>query len=225
MKFGFAIALLFLQITVFAQPYKYIDSSKISATEKYWQQIKFQPEKALVDIEAAIPGIALDIRYATNNNFTGKQIYKQAKAFARQPVVQALKQVQDELKTKGLGLKIYDAYRPYNITVKFYEIAKDTTFVADPRKGSRHNRGCAIDLTLIDLKTGKELDMPTAYDSFNKEAAADYPNIPPGKIFNRKLLRRVMERNGFKIYPSEWWHFDFVGWEQFDLLDVPFEDL
>ncbi|RYY36991.1 MAG: D-alanyl-D-alanine dipeptidase [Sphingobacteriaceae bacterium] len=225
MKFGFAIALLFLQITVFAQPYKYIDSSKISATEKYRQQIKFQPEKALVDIEAAIPGIVLDIRYATTNNFTNQQVYKQAKAFARQPVVQALNKVQAELKNKGLGLKIYDAYRPYAITVKFYEIAKDTTFVADPRKGSRHNRGCAIDLTLIDLKTGKELDMPTAYDSFSKEAAAGYTNLSSQKLANRKLLRTVMEQHGFKIYPSEWWHYDFIGWEQFSLLDVPFEAL
>jgi D-alanyl-D-alanine dipeptidase len=209
----------------FGQTYKYIDSAKVISVKKYGAYIEASPNKKLIDIKKAIPGIVLDIRYATKNNFTGRQVYPQAMAFARQPVVAALKKIQAELKPRGLGLKIYDAYRPYAITVKFYEIAKDTTFVSDPRKGSRHNRGCAIDLTLINLKTGKELDMPTGYDSFSKEAAPDYAALSPVKLHNRALLRKMMEKYGFNVYPSEWWHYDFTGWQNFDLLDVPFTAL
>lgn len=221
----FLVLLLVVSLTTIAQPYKYIDSAKITGTAKYRHDITAHPENALIDIKAAIPTIVLDIRYATTNNFTGQQVYQQAKAYARLPVVKALQQVQAHFKSMGLGLKIYDAYRPYAVTIKFYEIAKDTTFVADPRKGSRHNRGCAIDLTLINLKTGKELDMPTGYDSFTNEAAANSPDIPLKKLLNRQLLRKVMERHGFTIYPSEWWHYDFTGWERFELLDIPFEAL
>jgi D-alanyl-D-alanine dipeptidase len=111
------------------------------------------------------------------------------------------------------------------VTVKFYEVAHDTNFVADPRKGSRHNRGCAIDLTIINLKTGKELDMPTGFDSFSVKAAADYQNLPKAELTNRELLRRVMEAHGFKIYRTEWWHYDFNGWQNYPLLDIPFSEI
>src|SRR5690606_11590550 len=116
---------------------------------------------------------------------------------------------QAELKPLGYGLKIYDGYRPYDVTVAFYEAFRDTVFVASPYTGSRHNRGCAVDLTLIDLKTGKELEMPTPYDSFTKEAHAEYRDIPATAFKNRELLQRVMLKHGFRIYPDEWWHFDF----------------
>jgi len=140
-------------------------------------------------------------------------------------VVLALQKVEAELKTKGLGLKIYDAYRPYSVTVKFYEVTPDTNFVADPRKGSKHNRGCAIDLSIIDLKTGKELDMPTAFDSFSKKASANYANLPPQQIANRELLKTVMQAHGFKVLPTEWWHYDFTGWQKYPLMNVPFSAL
>jgi D-alanyl-D-alanine dipeptidase len=152
-------------------------------------------------------------------------MYTQAKAFARLPVVEALKAVEVDLKTSGLGLKIYDAYRPYSVTVKFYEMAHDTNFVADPRKGSRHNRGCAIDLTIIDLKTGKELNMPTGFDSFSTKASADYPDLPKDEIKNRELLKSVMQAHGFKVYRSEWWHYDFNDWQNYPLLDIPFSEI
>lgn len=208
-----------------AQHYKYIDSSKVMAIKSYQQQIKAKPETRLVEVKNYIPEIALDIRYATSNNFMGRPMYQQAKAFARLPVVLALKEVQDELKAKGLGIKIFDAYRPYAITVKFYEQAKDTNFVADPHKGSKHNRGCAIDMTLIDLKTGKDLDMPTGFDSFSKKAAADYKALPKPEIANRELLKSVMQAHGFKVNPTEWWHYDFKGWPNFPLLDIPFDQI
>ncbi|GAA4337477.1 hypothetical protein GCM10023149_46930 [Mucilaginibacter gynuensis] len=217
--------LLTIGLPVYAQQYKFIDVSKITSPAKYAAEIKANPDNQLIEIKKYIPGIVLDIRYATKNNFTGQPVYKQARAFARLPVVKSLQKIQTDLKPLGLGLKIFDGYRPYTITVKFYEVAKDTTFVADPRKGSRHNRGCAIDLTLINLKTGKELDMPTGYDSFKKEAAANYGPLSPQKLHNRELLKKVMEANGFSVYPSEWWHYDFKGWDKFGLLDIPFEDL
>jgi len=198
---------------------KYLNIVKISA---YYREIQADSNKKLVEIKKYIPGIVLDIRYATTNNFTHRQMYPQAKAFARLPVVLALKQVENDLAKKGLGLKIYDAYRPYLVTVRFYQLVKDTNFVADPRKGSKHNRGCAVDLSLINLKTGKELDMPTGFDSFSKKAAAAYSNLPKQEIDNRALLKKVMEAHSFKQLKTEWWHFDFNGWKNYELLDVPF---
>jgi D-alanyl-D-alanine dipeptidase len=191
----------------------------------YQSSVKLDKNKQLVEIQKWIPNIKLDIRYASKNNFTKVAVYKQARAFARLPVVEALRNVQEELNEIGIGLKIYDAYRPYNVTVKFYEIASDKSFVANPKDGSRHNRGCAIDLTLIDLKTGKELMMPTPYDSFAPEAAANYNNLSAEIIKNRSLLINTMEKNGFKVLSNEWWHFDFNGWRNFELMDIPFEKL
>jgi D-alanyl-D-alanine dipeptidase len=133
--------------------------------------------------------------------------------------------VQNELNKSGIGLKIFDGYRPYSVTVKFYELASDKSFVANPKDGSRHNRGCAIDLTLINLKTGKELEMPTPYDSFAPEAAANFDKLSEQVLKNRALLINTMEKNGFKVLSNEWWHFDFNGWKNFELMDIPFEDL
>ena len=192
---------------------------------QYLKDAQADSNKKLVEIKNYIPGIVLDIRYATTNNFTHHIMYKQARAFARLPVVRALQQIEAELKTKGLGLKIYDAYRPYSVTVTFYQVTPDTNFVADPKKGSKHNRGCAVDLSLIDLKTGKELDMPTPFDSFSPKAAANYKDLPKQEIQNRELLKTVMENHGFRVLDNEWWHFDFMGWQNFELLDVPFEQL
>ena len=211
--------------TAYAQHYKYIDSSKVMGLKSYSRQIKAQPGTRLVEIKKYIPAIVLDIRYATTNNFMHQRMYQQAKAFARLPVVLALKDVEADLKTRGLGIKIYDAYRPYAITVKFYEQARDTNFVADPRKGSKHNRGCAIDMSLIDLKTGKELDMPTGFDSFSKKAAANYPDLPKQELANRELLKSIMQAHGFKVVPTEWWHYDFNGWSKYPLLDIPFFEI
>jgi D-alanyl-D-alanine dipeptidase len=222
-----SILLLFIIfcIQVQAQHYKYIDNARVMGLKSYAKQINDTPNLKLVEIKKYIPGIALDIRYATTNNFMHQRMYTQARAFARLPVVEALKAVEADLKTRGLGLKIYDAYRPYSVTVKFYEMAHDTNFVADPRKGSRHNRGCAIDLTVIDLKTGKELNMPTGFDSFSVKASADYSDLPKDEIKNRELLKSVMQAHGFKVYRTEWWHYDFNDWQNYPLLDIPFSEI
>lgn len=197
----------------------------ISSFTAYQKAYQRNPNQELLELKKEIPGIVLDIRYATNNNFMKLAIYKQARAFARKPVVMQLKKVQAVLAKKGYALKIYDAYRPYTATKTLYIKASNKNFVANPKVGSRHNRGCAIDLTLINLKTGKELDMPTPYDSFSPKAAANYNNLPASTLKNRDLLIQVMQSHGFRVMSNEWWHFDFQGWRNYDLLDIPFEKL
>lgn len=214
--------LLFFPITLLAQNKYGLTPVKL---EEYKQSVKTNAENELVNLANYIPGVVLDIRYATPNNFTGEKIYNLPRAYARKPVAEALKKIQADLKPKGLGLKIFDGYRPYSATVKFYEVYRDTTYVASPYKGSRHNRGCALDLTLIDLKTGKEIPMPTEWDSFKREAWPSTPVADPKIRANRKLLIDVMEKRGFKVNSSEWWHFDFVGWQKFAVLDIDFEEL
>lgn len=183
------------------------------------------PEKKLVNLQEYIPDIALDIRYATKNNFTGRKIYREPKALLRLPAAEALKQIQEELSTLGLGLKIFDAYRPYSATLKFYEVYPDTNFVAAPWHGSRHNRGCAVDVTLINLSTGEALEMPTSFDDFTEQARHSYNDLPAHILKNRKLLKETMEDHGFSSYEYEWWHYDFNGWENYELLNIPFDEL
>lgn len=214
-----------LQLSVFAAfaQYKYgLAPVQLSA---YREQVKKDPRKELIDLEHFIPGIVLDIRYATTNNFTGEKIYNLAKAFARKPVASELKKAQEEFRRHGYGIKIFDAYRPYAATVKFYEVYPDSTFVASPWRGSRHNRGCAIDMTLVDLSTGEELKMPTGYDAFVREAFPTHPVADEVIRRNRALLISVMEKHGFRVNASEWWHFDFRGYRDYEILDIPFEDL
>jgi len=198
---------------------------KATTMEGYQASIKSNPNKELINLEKFIPGIVLDIRYATTNNFTGEKIYNLARAYARKPVAEALRKIQADLKTQGLGIKIFDGYRPYKATVKFYEVYHDTTYVASPYRGSRHNRGCALDLTVINLSTGEELKMPTGYDSFQKAAWPSTPVADPEARKNRALLIKAMEKHGFKVNSSEWWHFDFIGWKNYEVLDIDYEEL
>ncbi|WP_026897309.1 M15 family metallopeptidase [Daejeonella oryzae] len=191
----------------------------------YKKTVHKNNDNELVEIKNYIPNIKLDIRYAGTNNFSKKAVYNQARAFARLPVVKALALVQQELNQKGLSLKIYDAYRPYAVTVEFFETVSDKNFVAHPKNGSRHNRGCAIDLTIVKLKNGRELKMPTSYDSFAPEASPDFKDLPVRVIRNRDLLIDLMSKHGFSVLYNEWWHFDFRDWKQFDLMDIPFKQL
>ncbi|MBK5279611.1 MAG: M15 family metallopeptidase [Bacteroidia bacterium] len=222
MKFALGALFILLSGSVLSQN-KY--GLKPTTLLEYQATLKANPEKELVDLEKFVPGIVLDIRYATTNNFTSEKIYNLAKAYARRPVAEALKRAQADLEKQGLGVKIYDAYRPYKATVKFYETYHDTTYVASPYRGSRHNRGCALDMTIIDLKTKEELKMPTGYDSFSKDAWPTTPITDPVARKNRELIINAMERHGFKVNASEWWHFDFVGWQKFEVMDIDFEEL
>ena len=185
----------------------------------YEQLARIDPDKRLVDL-STIPGIVLDIRYATANNFMKQQLYPVPKAYLRAPAARALANIQAELAPLGLGLKIYDAYRPYSITEMMWEPIRNEDYVANPAKGSRHNRGAAVDLTLIDLKTGNEIPMPTPYDDFTPRARNDFNDLPANVIGARERLKLVMTKHGFEPLPSEWWHYDFGGWQRFELMDV-----
>jgi D-alanyl-D-alanine dipeptidase len=182
-------------------------------------------DKELVNVQTIEPSIVTDVRYATTNNFMHEQLYPIAKVFLRGPAADALAKAQHELAQSGLGLKVFDGYRPYRVTKRMWEPIKNPDFVADPAKGSRHNRGAAVDVTLIELATGRELPMPTPYDDFTARARQDFADVTPEVRANRERLRDVLTRNGFEPLPSEWWHFDFRGWERFELMDVPLEDL
>jgi len=217
-----AVVLIFASMTTVGQN-KY--GLKATNLAEYKESIKTLPEKQLVNLETFIPGVILDIRYATTNNFTHEKIYNLAKAYARKPVAESLKKAQADFSKLGVGIKIFDAYRPYKATVKFYEVYHDTTYVASPYRGSRHNRGCAIDMTIIDLKTGNELQMPTGFDSFKKEAWPTTPVKDPVIKKNRDMIISVMEKHGFKVNASEWWHFDFIGWKKYEVLDIDYEEL
>jgi D-alanyl-D-alanine dipeptidase len=197
----------------------------ISNYETYLKSCQDNPKNRLVELKKEIPDLVLDIRYAGTNNFMKLAVYKQARAFARKPVSDQLKRIQKELRKKGYGLKIYDSYRPYTATKTLYIKASNKNFVANPKQGSRHNRGCAVDLSLIYLKTGKDVPMPTPYDSFSAKAAAAYTDLSEPVKKNRDLLIQVMEAHGFKVLHNEWWHFDFKTWQNYALMDIPFEQL
>lgn len=178
----------------------------------------------LVDVQKIIPGIALDIRYATTNNFTGQKLYPVARCCLRREAAESLKEVQHELRGMGLALKIYDGYRPLSVQKKMWAVCPNEGYVANPAKGSRHNRGAAVDLTLIKLD-GSEVPMPTHFDDFTEKAHRDYTNLPPDVLQNRALLEHVMERHNFHGLKTEWWHFDFKDWRQYEILDVSYSQI
>ncbi|MEG4229739.1 M15 family metallopeptidase [Microcoleus sp. N9_B2] len=173
----------------------------------------------LVDIRKVNPNIRLDIRYATANNFLKRKLYSQAKCALRSSVAQKLALVQTDLEKIGLGLKVYDCYRPFSVTKQMWEFLPDPNYVANPARGSRHNRGAAVDLTLVD-RTGKELEMPTPYDDFTKKAHADYQGGSAQSRKNRQVLKDAMKKQGFIGITTEWWHFDSEDWQKFAILDV-----
>jgi D-alanyl-D-alanine dipeptidase len=181
----------------------------------------------LVELATLDPAIHLDIRYAQSNNFLSTPVYTQARAFMQRPAAEALLRVLHKLQPLSYGLLIHDAYRPWYVTKIFWDATppKDHIFVADPQKGSRHNRGCAVDLTLYDLATGKPIEMPGLYDEMSPRS---FPNFSGGtslQRWHRDLLRRAMESEGFTVNEDEWWHFDYKDWKFYAILNVPFEDL
>jgi D-alanyl-D-alanine dipeptidase len=181
----------------------------------------------LVELVKLDPTIKLDIRYATTNNFLGTPLYTQARAFLQRPAAEALLRAHRKLKAHGYGLIIHDGYRPWYVTKIFWDATPDDKkiFVADPGEGSKHNRGCAVDLSLYDLKTGIEVKMPSSYDEMTDRAYANYAGGTADERVRRALLRQAMEKQDFKVYPEEWWHFDYKDWKRYSILNVKFEDL
>ena len=181
-------------------------------------------EAPLVDAQKYDSSLTLDIRYATKNNFTHQAVYPEARCLLRKPVAEALSRVQTSLKARGLSLKVFDCYRPLSVQRIFWKLVPDERYVADPEKGSRHNRGAAVDITLLD-SNGHEVEMPSGYDDFSEKAHGDYQSGSKKAIANRALLEKFMEQEGFVGLDTEWWHFDFKGWEKYPLEDVPFSDI
>jgi zinc D-Ala-D-Ala dipeptidase len=196
----------------------------VDTHEEYVRTVRADASKQLVDLRS-LPGITLDIRYATEENFMEQRLYPSPEAWLRAPAAVALARVQKDLAAEGLGLKVFDAYRPYSVTRMMWEPIRNPDYVADPAKGSRHNRGAAVDVTLVLLATGEELAMPTGYDDFTERAGHGFRDLPQEVLANRERLRRAMERRGFSALESEWWHYDFTGWERFELLDLAFDEL
>lgn len=186
------------------------------------------PEAAgLVDITTVAPDIRLDIRYATPDNFTHVAVYPAARCYLRTDVAKRLSRVQADLEKQGLGLKVFDCYRPFSIQKKFWALVPNEDWVAKPvekngkpASGSKHNRGAAVDLTLVDA-AGKALPMPSGFDDFTEKARRDYAGGDPAARANAKRLEAAMAKEGFEPLPSEWWHFDGPGWQGYELLDVP----
>lgn len=191
----------------------------------YQQQVKKDPLHAMVELKNLDSSLVYELAYAGPKNFTGHQLYEQGKhTYLRQAPAQALKQVQQILKEQGLGLKIFDAYRPYHVTRKMWDLVKDERYVADPSKGSGHNRGLSVDLTLVDLETGKELDMGTGFDHFTDTAHHSFTGLSAEVLKNRKLLKELMEKQGFRSLSTEWWHYSWPNDRNYPLLDIRFRE-
>jgi D-alanyl-D-alanine dipeptidase len=181
----------------------------------------------LVNLALVDPTIRFDIRYATSNNFMGFALYERPAAYLQRPAAEALGRVQTALKDKGFGLLVHDAYRPWSVTRMFWDATPPDSraFVADPAKGSRHNRGCAVDVTLIDLATGAPVEMTSLYDEMSRRSFADYRGGTSRQRWLRDLLRTEMEREGFQVLAEEWWHFDHRDWRDYAIGTATLSDL
>ena len=190
------------------------------------EQGEFRPSD-LVEITALDATIKLDIRYATSRNFLGTPLYSEARAFLQRPAAEALVRVNHALAKDGYGLLVHDAYRPWYVTKIFWDATPPDkhAFVADPAQGSRHNRGCAVDLTLYTLADGKPVQMPSLYDEMSPRAYPNYAGGTPEQRRLRDYLRAQMEAQGFSVYESEWWHFDYTDWKAYAIQNATFEQL
>jgi len=178
----------------------------------------------LVDLPAVDPRIRVDLRYAGRDNFTGQVVYATSRALMQRPAAEALRRANDRAHAEGFGLMVLDAYRPWSVTRMFWDgFPMHRAYLADPLQGSRHNRGCAVDLTLYDLATGREVKMPSDYDDFSERAHPHFAGGEATERASRDLLRSFLEAEGFTVYENEWWHFDYTGWRDWPVLDVPFD--
>lgn len=218
----------FISFNCFGQPKKGLKyPSRTHSLLRYEKEVVDSPTLLMVDPKSIIPDIQYDLRYATHQNFTGKRMYprKTHTSFLRLTAVKALKKMTDSLRQLGLGIKIFDAYRPFKVTARFWRLIKDERYVANPGKGSGHNRGIAVDLTLIELSSGIELNMGTGFDNFSDTAHHSFHALPAEAIHNRMLLRKSMINAGFNALETEWWHYSLPSPSSYTILDVPFKKL
>ncbi len=209
-----AVAALFLPLALLAQDAPPKEAGPFRAPD-------------LVELIVLDPTIRLDVRYASAKNEFGRPFYPEARAFLERPAAEALVRVNRALKEKGYGLLVFDGYRPWRVTKQFWDLTPTDKkiFVADPKSGSRHNRGSAVDLSLYSLDSGKEADMGGAYDEMSKRSYVTYEDGAKEALRRRDLLRNAMEREGFFVYPWEWWHFDWKDWREYPVLDIGFEGI
>ena len=223
--------ILVLAVSAFAQQGPFDSRGSGSAATTLAQDRPKDPAATrpadLVELVKLDPTIKLDIRYAGTNNFLGKPVYKESRAFLQRPAAEALLKAHRELARSGYGLMIHDGYRPWAITKLFWDMTSgfQREFVANPATGSKHNRGCAVDLTMYDLATGQAVDMPGGYDEMTPRSYPDYPGGAPEARAKRDLLRKAMESHDFTVEPNEWWHFNYVAWKEYPILDIPFGDI
>lgn len=199
----------------------------LNTYQQYLQSVKQNPAKQMVELQQVVNGVVYDLKYATRNNFMQRRMYPHGTSttFLRKHAALALAGVQQELNQKGYGIKIFDAYRPWSVSKSFWDLVQDERYVANPSRGSNHNRGMAIDLTIIELSTGRELDMGTGFDNFSDTAHHPFKNLPLQVLNNRELLKTVMQKHGFEPYTEEWWHYTFKNSISFEVLNVPFRKL
>ena len=218
----FMVLPLFILLCNFSSAQNKYGVTVIENKDSYKRSVAQDSTKRMIELKSVMKDIVYDLRYATSNNFTRKRMYtgNMRQTFLRLPAAEALAKVQQELKTRGLGLKIFDAYRPYSVTVKFWELIKDEKYVANPAKGSGHNRGLAVDLTIIEVSTKKELDMGTGFDNFTDSAHHTFNNLEPEVKQNRKLLKDIMKKYGFEMFDTEWWHYSWPNTNDYELLDL-----
>lgn len=196
----------------------------VRSTGEYKRAVEADSFQKMVNLRPLLPSAAFELRYAGTNNFTGQTLYKKCRTtFLRLKAARALQAAAAELLQNGYTLKIWDAYRPYSVTQKMWDLIGDERYVANPTKGSGHNRGLAVDLTL--LKDGHEVDMGTGFDNFTDTAHHAFTNLPEAVLSNRRLLRTAMEKQGFKALDTEWWHYSFPNDRNYEVLDVPFQKL
>jgi D-alanyl-D-alanine dipeptidase len=198
----------------------------INDAGKLQNTVQLNPAKAMTDLKKTIPLLQFDLRYASVNNFMHQKLYPPiTTTWLRKPAADSLAVIQKELNAMGLGLKIFDAYRPYSVTEKLWEPVKDDRYAADPKKGSGHNRGIAVDLTIIKLSDKAELNMGTGFDNFSDTAHHAFTDLPEEVLQNRLLLKNIMEKHGFKALDTEWWHYYLSGGSEFELLNLDFKQL
>lgn len=199
----------------------------IKTQKAYKSTVAADSSCKMTELKTLIPGIQYELRFAGLNNFMNRRMYPAGTkhTFLRLPAAKALQNVQQKLAALGYGLKIWDAYRPYSVTEKFWDMVKDERYVANPAKGSGHNRGIAVDLTIIQLSNSRELDMGTDFDNFSDTAHHVFKQLSPTVLHNRNLLRQTMESCGFTAYESEWWHYSYPNDGRFLVLDIPFKKL
>lgn len=219
--------LIAIGLELVAQEDSYKRPDVTDKLKEYKQQVKLDSNKRMIELKSLIPDLIYDFRYATSNNFMNRLMYSKntTVTFLRLQTAMALQKVQLDLNKKGLGLKIFDAYRPYSVTIKFWELVKDERFVAHPAKGSGHNRGTTVDLTIVNMSNGKELNMGTGFDNFSDTAHHKFTKLPEDVLQNRLLLKSVMIKYGFKPYNDEWWHYSFTDSTKYEILDIDFKKL